>query len=186
MLFQVQLTGEKFTCSIKGTGQIKVRIDDDQEMVVSLPHQLSINEVENKVHKIQISNVDTKDIIIGPVFQGYITEIESWGDLDIVYLDNIFARNENHEVVVPDYIPKSLKNLSYLLYNSSITNLKGMEKWDVSHVTDMRWMFTGATNFNGDISEWDTSSVTNMSYMFFGAKSFNQDISKWDVSSVTD
>src|SRR5690606_3406256 len=118
MLFQVQLIGEKFTCSIKGTGQIKVRIDDDQEMIVSLPHQLSITKVENKIHKIQISDVNAKDITIGPVFQGYITEIESWGDLDITYLNNIFVRNKNHEVVVPDYIPKSLKNLSYLLYNS--------------------------------------------------------------------
>ena len=28
--------------------------------------------------------------------------------------------------------------------------------------------------FNSDINFWDTSSVTDMSYMFFGASAFNQ------------
>src|SRR5690606_11647264 len=136
------------------------------------------------IHKIQINNISAKNISIGPVIEGYITGIESWGDLDIVYLENIFLRNKDHEVIVPDYIPKSLKVLSYLLHNSSVSKLKGMEKWDVSHATDMSFMFYGATNFNQDISEWDTSSVKNMSYMFYRAEKFDGDISKWDTSSV--
>src|SRR5690606_11389865 len=101
---------------------------------------------------------------------------------DIVYLDGIFRTNINHEVIVPDHIPKSLKNLSRLLYNSSVSKLKGMEKWDVSHVTNMRSMFDRAERFNQDISEWNTSSVTDMSYMFSKAKSFNGDISGWNTS----
>src|SRR5690606_37864363 len=101
-------------------------------------------------------------------------------------LDDIFRTNVNHEVKVPDHIPKSLKNLSYLLYNSNVSNLKGMEKWDVSHVTDMRSIFDRAENFNGDVSKWDTSSVTDMCSMFSGARSFDGDISFWDGSSVKD
>ena len=56
--------------------------------------------------------------------------------------------------------------------------------WDVSGVTDMTGMFSGASNFNKDISDWDVSSVENMSFMFHNASSFNGDISKWDVSKV--
>merc|ERR1712048_1180171 len=56
---------------------------------------------------------------------------------------------------------------------------------DVSRVTDMIAIFSGATSFNQDISKWDVSSVTYMIAMFSGAESFNQDISKWDVSLVT-
>ena len=58
--------------------------------------------------------------------------------------------------------------------------------WDVSRVTDMSELFSGANLFNGDISKWDVSRVTNMNRMFMGATSFQGDLSKWDVSSVTD
>ena len=58
--------------------------------------------------------------------------------------------------------------------------------WDVSRVTDMSNLFSGANMFNGDISTWDVSRVTSMNRMFMGASSFNRDLSKWDVSSVRD
>ena len=38
--------------------------------------------------------------------------------------------------------------------------------------------------FNGDISQWDVTNVTDMRYMFYECQSFNQDISKWNVSNV--
>ncbi|VVU94357.1 Mycoplasma protein of unknown function, DUF285 [seawater metagenome] len=73
--------------------------------------------------------------------------------------------------------------------------------WDVSQVTDMSKLFSGARQFNGNISSWDVSKVTNMYGMFAGASSFNGDINTknilkensstgtaytaWDVSSVT-
>ena len=187
MLFQVQLSDEKFSCFIKGTGKIKVHINGSFDKIMTLPDQLEVRiDCSDTIYKVQLENIDSENITIGPVLEGYITEIESWGDLDIVYLDRIFSRNKNHEVIVPEHIPKSLMSLSYLLYDSSISNLKGMEKWDTSSVTNMKYMFYRAINFNGDISRWNTSSVEDMSHMFYGAENFNQDISSWDVSSVRD
>ena len=57
--------------------------------------------------------------------------------------------------------------------------------WDVSGVTSMANLFSGATSFNQDIGNWDVSSVTNMYRMFIHAQAFNQDIGNWDVGSVT-
>jgi len=57
---------------------------------------------------------------------------------------------------------------------------------DLSRVTSMKSMFSGATNFNQDISRWDTSHVTNMGAMFSNAKSFNKSIGYWDTSHVTE
>ena len=62
--------------------------------------------------------------------------------------------------------------------------------WDVSNVTDMSYMFYIARKFNQPIGGWNTSSVTDMSFMFGkpngGSNNiFNQDIGNWDVSNVT-
>ena len=38
--------------------------------------------------------------------------------------------------------------------------------WDVSAITEMRYLFYNLKNFNADISNWNTSSVTNMYGMF--------------------
>ena len=65
--------------------------------------------------------------------------------------------------------------------------------WDVSNVTNMKYMFYNASSFNQDLIGWDVSSVTTMAYMFgfpnystYGISVFNGDISSWDVSNVTD
>ncbi len=70
----------------------------------------------------------------------------------------------------------------------------------IEAVTDMGYMFSGASSFNGDIVGWNPSSVYIMSHMFYNASAFNQDIGGgdtsrgggdtsrggWDTSKVTD
>ena len=56
--------------------------------------------------------------------------------------------------------------------------------WDVSHVTDMSYMFNGCKNFNCDLSVWDVHCVTKMQYMFKDCKKLNCDLSAWDTREV--
>ncbi len=53
---------------------------------------------------------------------------------------------------------------------------------DTSEVTDMRYMFAYAKNFNQPVN-FDTKNVRNMSSMFYFAKSFNQPVN-FDTSKV--
>ena len=92
--------------------------------------------------------------------------------------------------------PNLIGNSSFSSWDvSNITNMNAMfsgatnfnqdiSSWDVSNVTTLIAMFQNAVNFNQDISSWNVSKVINTSTMFFGATNFNQDISSWDVSNV--
>ena len=45
-------------------------------------------------------------------------------------------------------------------------------------------MFCGATSFNQSLNKWDVSKVTDMDFMFDDASSFNQPLDDWNVSKV--
>lgn len=94
-----------------------------------------------------------------------------------------------------DYCGKVVINATDVPNLTQATSLEGMfsnsgfnsdiSNWDVSTITNMSAMFSGAGLFNQDISSWNVSAVTDMTAMFWGAASFNQNIGTWDVSSVT-
>ncbi|MDQ0567684.1 surface protein [Mycoplasma yeatsii] len=124
--------------------------------------------IEEKEHKYD-KNDPTKCIEIG-----YFKN--SQGEWQIQRFD------ENVEKV-PDVLPSHITSLREAFHSNKKTEIKGIEKWNTSKVTDMSRMFTGSV-FNGNINNWDTSQVTSMESMFDDAKSFNQDISKWNTSSL--
>lgn len=57
--------------------------------------------------------------------------------------------------------------------------------WGTNAATNMYQMFSGAVEFDQNLSMFDTSNVTNMTGMFHSAEKFNHDLSMWDVSAVT-
>jgi surface protein len=61
-----------------------------------------------------------------------------------------------------------------------------LSNWDVSEVSDFRFMFHLATIFNGDISNWDVSNATSLEGMFRNAMFFDRNLGNWNVSGITD
>ena len=72
-----------------------------------------------------------------------------------------------------------------LVDNQLIINKYGLIKdWDVSNVTNMRFLFENQNKFNDDISTWDVSNVTDMEGMFWKLQFFNCNLNTWNVSRV--
>ena len=87
-------------------------------------------------------------------------------------------------IAVPSVLPKNITYLGSMFSGATNFN-QNISGWDVSNVTDMGNMFGGARSFNQPIGNWNVSNVTNMGNMFGGATNFNQNISGWNVSNVT-
>ena len=71
------------------------------------------------------------------------------------------------------------------IFNGASSFNGDISSWDVSSVTDMRGMFFNATAFAGELGHWNVTNVTDMSFMFSNASSFNGTLNNWDVSKVT-
>lgn len=90
-----------------------------------------------------------------------LVAIEQWGNIAWSSMELAFAGSTN------------------MVYNAT-------DSPDLSGVTDMSYMFSAASSFDGNINNWDVSNVTNMAHMFFYATSFKGNISNWNVSNVSD
>ncbi|EOA06936.1 Hypothetical protein, predicted transmembrane protein, DUF285 family [Mycoplasma yeatsii 13926] len=157
----------------------KIKYEDE---IISLPFG-EFNKIGTKFKDDKFEEITEIGYIVFPnglftIFLFNLEEVKQHNDPN----DN-FKRSLKK---VPENLPPIIESLSHAFISCGAEEIKGIEKWDTSNITDMSYMFTTSENFNQDISNWDVSNVTNMSNMFLFAKKFNQDISSWNVSNVTD
>ena len=89
------------------------------------------------------------------------------------------------KIIAIDFSKWDISNVTNMKYMfKHCYNIFGISKWNVSNVKNMSHMFSKCINIP-DISEWDVSNVEDMSYMFSECKNI-PDISNWDVSNVKD
>jgi surface protein len=115
-----------------------------------------------------------------------IIGISAWGDIVWMDLQAAFAGCIDLKYDASDSPDLSLvSDLSQMFSGARIFN-GNLNNWNVSNITNMSHMFSYTNSFNGDISSWDVSNVTDMNSMFLVTDDFNSDIGNWDVSNVTD
>ena len=133
----------------------------------------------------------------------FTLDLSNWDVSKVTDMSYIF-RDTGHdslhfELNLTNWKYTNTPNIVYMMFyyagaNATSFKLIGLDTWNTSAITNMRYMFCGAgqnaTEWDiGDISNWNTGNVTNMSYMFSyagsKASSFELDLSRWDVSKVT-
>ena len=71
----------------------------------------------------------------------------------------------------------------YVNKKITVGNIK-IDKWDVSNVTNMEFMFQDCEYFNADLRNWDVSKVESMQGAFTACRKFDSDLSRWDTGNV--
>ena len=113
-----------------------------------------------------------------------LRSIEQWGDTKWTFVDSAFEGAANMVYLATDAPNLSdIASTAYMFTGASSFD-GDLSDWNVSSVTYMAYMFKGASSFDGDISDWDVSSVIFMNEMFNGASSFNRPLNSWNVSSA--
>jgi surface protein len=162
---------------------------------------------ENGVFAKSISNWDVSNVtdMECMFFASNINlPIGNWNVSNVTRMVYMFSNNSKFNQNLSNWRFPKVSDLSNMFdsataFNNGQATNEGTAplNWDVSNVTNMVFMFYGATSFNQPIGNWNTSKVTSMYLMFSGASLFDQPINTqevtvdsltytaWDVSKVT-
>ena len=178
--------GTTITLPLYGTVNVVVDWGDSQSDTYSTTGDKTHTYASEGTYMVSITGVLTQ---FGNGYNWYsngdkLAKVTSFGNIGLTSLSGAF-RGSTNLTEVPSSLPVGIINLSESFNSTGQGSITNLNSWDVSNVTDMRYMFYGANAFNQNIGNWDVSNVTDMRYMFYGASAFNQDIGSWDVSSVT-
>ena len=181
--------GDKITLNLPQDSTLRIDWGDGISNT-SLEHTYS-NNIENYSYVLIYSTYTSGNSQYGFTGKnlywdlGKLESVDTW---NTTYFNSFYAAFYNciNLLSVPNTMTANVTDMRYMFAGASPSKFNSpLNAWNVSGVTNMVGMFERASSFNQDISNWNVSGVTNMAVMFGGASSFNQDISNWNVSNVT-
>lgn len=137
-------------------------------------------------------DISEKAETITGVFKGHTGSLKVVNPNNrIKVMDYMFAKNLRiTELDLTEFSTAgctSMKGMFFQLggYYAKKVEIKGVENFDTSEVTDMQGMFTAVTGLSAlNLNSWNTSKVVNMSSMFFGCSGLiTLFIRDWNTSS---
>lgn len=114
-----------------------------------------------------------------------IKELTQWGTKGLKLAKNAFKGASELVIDASDRLLHLDSDLSFAFSYIKALKDRHINAWDLSNVTNMRYLFHHVEDFNQDIGNWNTANVTNMKGLFYRAINFNQDITRWNTANVT-
>ena len=122
---------------------------------------------ESNIKKINLSNFDTSKV---------------------TDMSNMFRENKCEIIDLSGFNTANLAYMSQMFFLSTVSEIKGLESFDTSKITDMHQLFYGNNVTTLDLSSFDMSNVTNTSGMFQSMPNLTTIYvsDKFNVDNVTD
>ena len=121
---------------------------------------------------------------------GKLTNLQQFGSFPLTSLKGAFLNATSLSTIDTsnnNTNPSTVTNMSYMFYGATNFN-QSVSFLTTTNVTDMSYMFYGCSIFNGTITSLNTAAVTNMSNMFYNCVAFNQAINTsvniWNTALV--
>ena len=166
-----------------GDGMTETNVSGTQSHTYADARDYTVS-VTGALTGLTLDRPDLFDSPTGPVPE--LASIDQWGDISWTNMSNAFAGASNMTYMATDTPDLSLVTDMSFMFEGATAFDGDLSSWDVSSVTDMSYMFQSTTSFDQPLNTWDVSSVTDMRFMFGSATAFNRPLNDWDVSSVTD
>ena len=135
----------------------------------------------------------------------FYLDLSDWNTSKVQKMNSVFAnigsnsskKTTTFHLDLTNWNTKEVVDMESFLHstapNATSVTLKGVENFNTSKVSNMRFMFyywgNNVSNFSMDLSNWDTSEATNMEYMFSGtgnnSTSYYLNLKNWDTSKVS-
>ena len=122
--------------------------------------------------------------VYAPKYSNYLFRYKTYAisKIDLINLVTVNAQNLNTSKVI---------DMDGMFFGcSSLTEVKGINRWDTSEVIYMYNMFYGCSNLSSleGINNWDIGNVTDLHGIFENCSNLTsiQTISGWNTSKVTD
>jgi surface protein len=126
-----------------------------------------------KIAELDVSSFDTSNVTdFGHMFQTSnipAIDLSNFNTSNATTMRSMFYSSKFEKLDLSNFNTSNVIDMSHMFRENNLVELKGLEKFDTSKVTNMNWMFGGKTTKLTplDLSSFDTSLVTNTNNMFY-------------------
>jgi hypothetical protein len=179
--------GDSITLPLNGVSSVLINWDDgSQTTEVSETYEHSYES--EGTYYIEISGNITQ---FGNGLTGYpnadkILDVLSWGNLGLTSLSGAF-KNAVNITSVPNTLPSTITDISYMFYGASLFNSVNVLNWDLTNVENINYVFLKASAFNKNIGNWNftQTDLRKWKFIYYQATAYNQELSGWIYDRIT-